>query len=114
MRLLLGPGGWLIAQVLLLIHDSLDNGSNNCGLSFQFDNPKSTSGIKRKYEWLCNLLKGCCSQRGTPDSSYQNEDTVYNDNLNTHEDIKRALLQSLFMDKVHFKSENGRYTQNKV
>jgi hypothetical protein len=103
-----GPGGWVLSQVLLLIHDYLDNGSNNCGLNFHFENPRSDNEIKGKCDWFCNIFRKCCNKTVRPDSSNENEDTVDNDNLNTHDDIKIALLRGLFMDKVNFKSETGR------
>ena len=39
-----GPGWWVVSQVLLLIYFKVDNGSNVCGIEFNYNNNNS-SGI---------------------------------------------------------------------
>ena len=41
----LGPGLWVLSQVLLLLYFKIDNGSNVCGIEFNFNNRKK----KEKY-----------------------------------------------------------------
>ena len=40
-----GPGLWVLSQVLLLLYFKIDNGSNVCGIEFNFNNRKK----KEKY-----------------------------------------------------------------
>ena len=41
----LGPGLWVLSQVLLLLYFKIDNGSNVCGIEFNFNNRRK----KEKY-----------------------------------------------------------------
>ena len=38
-----GPAGWFASQILVLLYHHLDNLSNTCGLSFNFENEKDKS-----------------------------------------------------------------------
>ena len=40
-----GPGLWVLSQVLLLLYFKIDNGSNVCGIEFNFNNRRK----KEKY-----------------------------------------------------------------
>ena len=40
-----GPGLWVLSQVLLLLYFKMDNGSNVCGIEFNFNNRRK----KEKY-----------------------------------------------------------------
>ena len=46
----LGPLGWLLSQILLLAYFKLDNGSNVCGLEFDFDNKGAREKMEEKKE----------------------------------------------------------------
>ena len=45
-----GPLGWLLSQILLLAYFKLDNGSNVCGLEFDFDNKGAWKKLEVKKE----------------------------------------------------------------
>ena len=45
-----GPLGWLLSQILLLAYFKLDNGSNVCGLEFDFDNKGAREKTEEKKE----------------------------------------------------------------
>ena len=45
-----GPLGWLLSQILLLAYFKLDNGSNVCGLEFDFDNKGAQEKLEEKKE----------------------------------------------------------------
>ena len=40
-----GPGLWVVSQLLLLVYFKMDNGSNVCGIEFNFNNRRK----KEKY-----------------------------------------------------------------
>ena len=42
--------GWLLSQILLLAYFKLDNGSNVCGLEFDFDNNRAQEKTEEKKE----------------------------------------------------------------
>ena len=37
-----GPGWWVVSQVLLLLYFKMDNGSNVCGIEFNYNNNDSS------------------------------------------------------------------------
>ena len=39
-----GPGLWVLSQALLLLYFKMDNGSNVCGIEFNFDNKEKKEG----------------------------------------------------------------------
>ena len=46
----LGPGLWLLSQLLLLLYFKMDNGSNVCGIEFNFKNKGGRWGDGKKKE----------------------------------------------------------------
>ena len=45
-----GPGLWMVSQVLLLIYFKMDNGSNVCGIEFDYNNEEKEEEKKEEEE----------------------------------------------------------------
>ena len=80
--LILGPVGWILSQLLLLLYYYVDNGAETCGLEFVFNNNEEKN--------LENSNK-CEDDEDTATSS-----------------IEDALIDKLFKSSVTFKSVSGR------
>jgi len=81
--LILGPVGWILSQLLLLLYYYVDNGAETCGLEFVFNNNEEKN--------LENSNK-CEDDEDTATSS-----------------IEDALIDKLFKSSVTFKSVSGRW-----
>ena len=42
-----GPGLWVVSQVMLLLYFKMDNGSNVCGIEFNYDNTEENKTVSR-------------------------------------------------------------------
>ena len=43
-----GPGLWVLSQVLLLLYFKMDNGSNVCGIEFNYNNEEEKKEEKKE------------------------------------------------------------------
>ena len=79
----LGPGLWVVSQLLLLVYFKMDNGSNVCGIEFNYNNKNK----KDKKDDLISIIG----------SDLANNEKNYN----------AEILRQLFLD-FQVKSEEGR------
>ena len=45
-----GPGLWVVSQLLLLVYFKMDNGSNVCGIEFNYDNTEENKTVSRNID----------------------------------------------------------------
>ena len=79
-----GPLGWLLSQILLLAYFKLDNGSNVCGLEFDFD----SKGALEKMEENKEKEEENSTNRASHESRTKEDDTKSkgDDSTSTSED----------------------------
>ena len=46
-----GPSFWVLSQALLLVHFKMDNGSNVCGIEFNYDNTGENKTVSRNIDF---------------------------------------------------------------
>ena len=82
-----GPGLWVLSQVLLLVYFKMDNGSNVCGVEFNYNNNSS----------------------GTEENNVEEESkSIIGANESEHEDnYNKEIFRQLFFG-FEVKSEEGR------
>ena len=45
-----GPGFWVLSQAFLLVFFKMDNGSNVCGIEFNYDNTEENKTVSRNID----------------------------------------------------------------
>ena len=85
----LGPGGWILSQVLNWVNYGLDSGVNTCGLEFDYDMPEDDEQIDEKQEED--------GQENKEEGNGPKEKST----------IQHDILDFLYKSDVTFKSETG-------
>ena len=106
----IGPGGWLVSQIFLVLYNWLDSGANTCGIDFHYDNPEE---IVKKRKCFSN----CCSS-DDKDEEEEEEATSNQGSTGQNEedaeirqpetDINQAILDWIYKAEYKFQSETGR------
>jgi hypothetical protein len=101
---IIGPGGWLVSQIFLVLYNWLDSGANTCGIDFHYDNPVK----KRK------CFSNCCSsddkaEEEEEEASSNQGSIVQNEEIRQPEtDINQVILDYICKAEYKFQSETGR------
>ena len=111
-----GPGLWVLSQALLLLYFKMDNGSNVCGIEFNYDN-------REKGGWweLCGMEINVCglefnynNEEGKKEEKKENNEnndskSIVGENepdIEVH--FNDQLLRKLILGKFEVRSEEGR------
>ena len=99
-----GPGLWVVSQLLLLVYFKMDNGSNVCGIEFNYN---SKNGEKENGEEGEEEEKN----EGEKEEDGEEKDDlisiISSDLANNEKNYDAEILRQLFLD-FQVKSEEGR------
>ena len=90
-----GPGLWVLSQVLLLLYFKMDNGSNVCGVEFNYNNKEREEENKKEEE-----------EEEKEDDSKSIIGAGPSDMAEVH--FNDLLLRKLILGKFEVQSEEGR------
>ena len=97
-----GPGLWVVSQLLLLVYFKMDNGSNVCGIEFNYNNK---NGEKENGE------EGEEKNDGEKEEDGEEKDDLMSiigsDLANNENHYNGEILRQLFLD-FQVESEEGR------
>ena len=104
-----GPGLWLLSQVLLLLYFKMDNGSNVCGIEFNYDN-REKGGCRE----LCGMEINYSNEEGKKEEKKENNEnndskSIVGENepdIEVH--FNDQLLRKLILGKFEVRSGEGR------
>ena len=91
-----GPGLWVLSQALLLLYFKMDNGSNVCGIEFNYDNKAGKKGEEND--------EGNKKEEEKDDS----KSIIGGDQSDIEAHFNNQLLSKLILSKFEVKSEEGR------
>jgi len=96
---ILGPGLWLVSQLLLLLYFWLDNGANTCGIDFHFEESSNTE--------VTHSEEG---REGSNEETGNNSDSIINDDQPREDTFfEIEVMKRLFINKFNVVSEKGRW-----
>ena len=103
-----GPGLWVVSQVLLLLYFKMDNGSNVCGIEFNYNNVEE----KKEEEDMEKEKEKKKEEENQEKFEEQNEDdskSIISENAPNIEVLFNHLfLRKLILGKFEVLSEEGR------
>jgi len=114
---ILGPGLWVVSQILLVLYYKLDNGANTCGIDFHFENDK-VEGALAEVEVKENEENIPLNSRvETEDVPEESSSIVEDDSTSIITDeeprgdkyFEFRVLEKLFISEFKVVSEEGRW-----
>ena len=87
-----GPGLWVLSQALLLLYFKMDNGSNVCGIEFNYNNEEGKKEEKKE------------------NSENNDSKSIFGENEPDMAEVhfNDQLLRKLILGKFEVRSEEGR------
>ena len=107
-----GPGFWVVSQLLLLVYFKMDNGSNVCGIEFNYNskNGEKENGEEGEEEEKNEGEKEEEEEKNEGEEEEQKDDLISiigSDLANNERNYNAEILRQLFLD-FQVKSEEGR------
>ena len=101
-----GPGLWVLSQALLLIYFKMDNGSNVCGLEFNYNNEEF---IKERVEESGEKKKEVEEEGEQKKKEEEDSKSLIDaDQSDIEVHFNDQLLRKLILGKFEVQSEEGR------
>ena len=101
-----GPGLWVLSQALLLLYFKMDNGSNVCGLEFNYNNEEL---IKERVEESEEKKKEVEEEGEQKKKEEEDSKSIIDaDQSDIEVHFNDQLLRKLILGKFEVQSEEGR------
>ena len=95
-----GPGLWVLSQALLLLYFKMDNGSNVCGIEFNYNNKTGKKGEEND--------EGNNKEDLEEEDKDDSKSLIGGDQPDIEVHFNDQLLRKLILTKFEVESEEGR------